>query len=153
MSEFVELFKINTNSMKNSEVFILRDKLIELSNSFTIDKVFLDNIVFDYKENFNNEYYAEGSFYTNRDQDLNKSLTTPNYFEKEFKKIHEINQNLYETPDVYLNDKIIDNVRERNIDMYNFGKRYFIEGRKKFIYFNQPLSTIGLMKVPLTSKK
>ena len=45
--------------MKVQEINTLREKLIQLSFSFKFDQNLLDEIISDYKQNFENEYYEE----------------------------------------------------------------------------------------------
>jgi hypothetical protein len=149
MSEFIEVFKINTKEMKVQEINTLREKFIQLSFSFKFDQNLLDEIISDYKQNFENEYYEEGSFYTNRDKDIDKSYhtITPNPENKFKGGYNDTPRNNINTPNEILKNKNFFDYR-LNEESYNFSKRYFIEGEKKLIQFNQPINSIKKIKEP-----
>jgi len=149
MSEFVEVFKINITEFKVQDIYTLREKLIQLSSSFKFDKNLLDEIIRDYKQNFDNEYYEEGSFYTNRDKELDKSYhTITPYPENKYRGgFNDTLRNNNITAKENLQTKNFFDYY-RNEEAYNFSKRYFIEGEKKLIHFNQPINGIKKIKEP-----
>lgn len=70
ISEFVEIFKIfkNTKNINNYEF----DEIIKNSCEYELDKKLIEELKIEYYKNYNNEYFEEGSFYSNNQIEKDK---------------------------------------------------------------------------------